>query len=318
MPRTTLYLARHGHADGDTPGSALTAEGRAQAGRLGHRLRGVPFTAVHHSPLRRAAETAAILAAYLPGVPVHACDLVTDRTPVPSPGREPDYPQRYRSWLDQVPPAERDPDAAALHDAVTRLLAVGAEDRTDLLVTHNFVIGWFVRHVLDACSAARAMPTSPPAATWWAAYGSVARVRGSFQDARSMTTEARSLRSAVSSRGHQSQWCTPSITLDSRREAARRSAYSTHELYPPVRATAHPRRADHADQEPVRARDDRAGGVQVALDRSAGPAAGGARSAGPAGGCGCEPFRCTGCGCSGPLRSTPRAARRFRPCSARS
>ncbi|MEV0132661.1 histidine phosphatase family protein [Dactylosporangium sp. NPDC050688] len=150
LARTTLYLVRHGHADGHTPGSSLSAAGRAQAERLGHRLRGVPFTSVHHSPLRRAAETAAIVAAHLPGAPAHACDLVTDRTPVPSPGRETDYPERYRPWLDQVPPAERDPDATALQAAVARLLTVGDDDRTELLVTHNFVIGWFVRHVLDA------------------------------------------------------------------------------------------------------------------------------------------------------------------------
>lgn len=150
MARTTLYLVRHGHAAGHTPGSGLSAAGRAQAERLGHRLRDVPFTQLHHSPLQRAAETAGIVAAHLPGVPVHACDLVADRTPVPSPGREPDYPQRYLPWLDQVPAAERDPDATALQAALTRLGAVGAEDRTDLLVTHNFVIGWFVRHVMDA------------------------------------------------------------------------------------------------------------------------------------------------------------------------
>lgn len=150
MARTTLYLVRHGHSAGHTPGSGLSAAGRVQAEQLGHRLRGVPFTQLHHSPLRRAAQTAGILAAHLPGVPAHACDLVADRTPVPSPARQADYPQRYRPWLDQVPAAERDPDAAALQVAVARLSAVGAEDRTDLLVTHNFVIGWFVRHVLDA------------------------------------------------------------------------------------------------------------------------------------------------------------------------
>ncbi|MEV4118705.1 histidine phosphatase family protein [Micromonospora sp. NPDC049645] len=26
----------------------------------------------------------------------------------------------------------------------------GEQDRNELLITHNFVIGWFVRHVLDA------------------------------------------------------------------------------------------------------------------------------------------------------------------------
>ena len=29
-------------------------------------------------------------------------------------------------------------------------MVTGAEDRHELLITHNFVIGWFVRHTLDA------------------------------------------------------------------------------------------------------------------------------------------------------------------------
>lgn len=30
------------------------------------------------------------------------------------------------------------------------LAVTGANDRRELLITHNFVIGWFVRHALDA------------------------------------------------------------------------------------------------------------------------------------------------------------------------
>ena len=153
MARTALYLVRHGEQDPSTDhaiDSGLSAVGREQAERLGQRLRTLPFAHIHHSPLQRAAQTAGIIADHLHGVPIHACDHVADRTPVPGPGRESDYPDRYQPWFDQVPPAERDEDAAGVRAAVAHFGVVGDKDRNELLVTHNFVIGWFVRHVLDA------------------------------------------------------------------------------------------------------------------------------------------------------------------------
>jgi probable phosphoglycerate mutase len=149
MARTLLYLVRHGE-QGPTPDGGLSELGREQARLLGRRLAGVPFATVHHSPLRRAVQTAEILADHLPGVPVHACDLVTDRTPTPVPGQESGYPERYRAFLDGVPHDERDVDATRLRAAVDHFGVTGTDDRRELLITHNFVIGWFVRHALDA------------------------------------------------------------------------------------------------------------------------------------------------------------------------
>jgi probable phosphoglycerate mutase len=146
MARTRLFLVRHGQATAENDG--LSPLGREQADRLGRRLGAVPFAAIHHSPLARAAETAAVVGGHLPGVPAHVCDHVADRTPVPS---NPDtYPQRWHAWLDGVPADERDVDAVALRAAVAHFGVAGPTDRDELLVTHAFVIGWFVRHVLDA------------------------------------------------------------------------------------------------------------------------------------------------------------------------
>jgi probable phosphoglycerate mutase len=149
MALTQLYLVRHGE---QAPGGGLSPLGRDQADRLGRRLGRrpgpAPFAAIHHSPLARAAETAAIIAGHLTDVPAHACDHVADRTPVPS-DRDL-YPQRWHAWLDTVPRAERDEDAVALRAAVEHFGVTGPADRCELLVTHAFVIGWFVRHVLDA------------------------------------------------------------------------------------------------------------------------------------------------------------------------
>ena len=81
---TRLYLIRHGNTDwvgrvlaGRAPGIALNAEGREQAARLPDRLAGVPIDKIVSSPLERARETAAPLAARL-GLEVEVRDGVTE------------------------------------------------------------------------------------------------------------------------------------------------------------------------------------------------------------------------------------------------
>jgi serine/threonine-protein phosphatase PGAM5 len=153
VPHTRLFLVRHGEQDpGTDDAGGLSALGREQAERLGRRLRAaaVPFDAVHVSSSARAVQTAGIVGGHLPQVPRHLCDFVKDRTPVPSAGHRDDYPARWHDWLDGVPATERDEEATALRGAVTHFGVVGDRDRHELLITHNFVIGWFVRHVLDA------------------------------------------------------------------------------------------------------------------------------------------------------------------------
>jgi serine/threonine-protein phosphatase PGAM5 len=153
MSEVELYLVRHAEAagaDGDDPG--ISEHGRSQARALGERLAVTRFAAAFHSPRRRAAETAAIILDARPDVPTSPCELVDDRTPVPSAHRRDEYPKRYWPWLEATPPAERDQDAAGLCDAVSQLAA--AADRVAdvgpiLVVTHAFVIGWFVRSALD-------------------------------------------------------------------------------------------------------------------------------------------------------------------------
>ncbi|TDC38654.1 histidine phosphatase family protein [Micromonospora sp. 15K316] len=151
MARTQLYLVRHSEQDPrNGPDGGLSQLGRGQADRLGRRLRAVPFSAIHHSPLTRAAQTAAIIGGHLPQVPQHPCDRVADRTPIPSAAQRAQYPGRWHAWLDGVPDDERDEDAKALQAAVAHFGVTGDSDRHELLITHNFVIGWFVRQTLDA------------------------------------------------------------------------------------------------------------------------------------------------------------------------
>lgn len=153
MARTLVYLVRHGEQSSDEtgPDAGLSELGRRQARRLGERLRAVPFDTVHHSAAARATQTADEIAAWLPGTPVHACPYAADLTPVPAPGRaEQKAPQRYADFLDAVPEPERDPGGVRLQAAVEHWGRVGDVDRYELVVTHNFVIGWAVRHALDA------------------------------------------------------------------------------------------------------------------------------------------------------------------------
>jgi probable phosphoglycerate mutase len=147
-----LYLVRHGEATADE--TSLTDRGRRQAGLVGERLRGVPFAAVHHGPLPRAAETAALITARLGGVAAHACPPAGDHLPY-LPSREELHPasaDAILAFLGSFPAAEREEGPGLAHEAVRRF--TGPVDqgapRHELVVTHNFLAGWLVRHALDA------------------------------------------------------------------------------------------------------------------------------------------------------------------------
>ncbi|MEM8921893.1 MAG: histidine phosphatase family protein [Actinomycetota bacterium] len=149
MPSTTLYLIRHGEADEsgeDDPG--LTDLGRRQATAVGRRLRATSTSAVLHSPRRRATETAAIVADLLPLAEPALTPAADDVTPFPQDWTT--VPERYHNWLRQTPNEVRDPGARRLDAALAELGRVGAADCERIVVTHNFVIAWFVRHALDA------------------------------------------------------------------------------------------------------------------------------------------------------------------------
>lgn len=83
---TTISLVRHGLVEnprriyyGRLPGFVLAAEGREQAAAAGRYLAGADVAAVYHSPMERAAETAAILGAALPRpVPLVECALLNE------------------------------------------------------------------------------------------------------------------------------------------------------------------------------------------------------------------------------------------------
>lgn len=144
-----LYLVRHGeHLDAEhgLEDGPLSPRGRRQAELLADRLSGVPLAAVWHSPLERAAETARAVAERLSAVTPEPSALLFDCIPT---GMTHDTPAIYEPFFGSYTDAEVDAGRAQMDDAVAEFL-VRKPDTHELLITHNFVIAWFVREVLEA------------------------------------------------------------------------------------------------------------------------------------------------------------------------
>lgn len=148
-----LHLVRHGEATPDESG--LTGNGRRQAALLGHRLRGVPFAAVHHGPLPRAEETARLIHAELAdGIPLHRTESAGDYVPH-FPRRDelpPESADFFLRFLEGTTPEEQEQGATLARRALDRFTGPveGEEDRHELVVTHNFLVAWLVRDAMHA------------------------------------------------------------------------------------------------------------------------------------------------------------------------
>jgi probable phosphoglycerate mutase len=146
-----LYLVRHG--DASPHDGPLSAVGREQAQLVAERLRPVPLTAICHGPLPRAAQTAAIIAAGFPGVPVSVSELAGDYIP---PDGGADLPAPFARLVDSYTPAERARGAELAQAAIDQFTQPGPADSAavgdthELVVTHNFLIGWLVSQALGA------------------------------------------------------------------------------------------------------------------------------------------------------------------------
>jgi broad specificity phosphatase PhoE len=189
--RRVLYLARHGETDWNRDGRwqghtdiELNDAGRAQAGTLADLLRGRDIARVHTSDLRRARETAEIVAARL-GVE----GLVVDRdlrersfgifeglTRDECAARFPELWAAYRADTRSVPPGAEPHEGLVrrLHEAMTRAAAVGVglaagQDAAILVVSH----GGAIRALL-----ARATGVTPPPLANVAVFRAVATDEG--------------------------------------------------------------------------------------------------------------------------------------------
>ncbi|CAN5368663.1 histidine phosphatase family protein [soil metagenome] len=147
-----LYLVRHGEqqdAEHGLPDGPLSARGVRQANAIADRLSGVPFDAAFTSPLQRAQETARIMTERMPSLEPQPSTLLMDCIPS---GPEQGMPHAFASFFGGVTDEEIAAGEAQMADAVAEWMTPSREDRHELLITHNFVIGWFVRETFGSAN----------------------------------------------------------------------------------------------------------------------------------------------------------------------
>lgn len=145
-----IYLVRHGeHQDAEygLVDGPLSPRGKRQAEYLADRLSGIPFESLWHSPLERAAETAAAVAERMPAITPEPSALLIDCVPT---GFCEETPSSYESFFGSVTEAEIEAGQAQMADALEKFLVRKSEDTHELLITHNNVIAWIVREVMQS------------------------------------------------------------------------------------------------------------------------------------------------------------------------
>ncbi|MBS1697743.1 MAG: histidine phosphatase family protein [Actinobacteria bacterium] len=145
-----IYLVRHGEHQDAEHGLAdgpLSPRGRRQAELIADRLSGLPLDAIWHSPLLRAAETARAISERIPSVEAEPSALLFDCIPT---GMTEDTPAAFEPFFGSVTDAEIEAGRAQMADAVNEFLVRKPGDVHEVLITHNFVISWFVREVLES------------------------------------------------------------------------------------------------------------------------------------------------------------------------
>jgi broad specificity phosphatase PhoE len=131
-----VYLARHG----DAPNGSLSAAGQRQAALLTARLAGIPFATITHSPETRAVQTAA----GLPGA--QPSPLAGDYVPyAPDP-----VPPAFQAFFDGCSAEELREGPELAREALARFAVPAEQETHELIITHSFLIAWFVRDALGA------------------------------------------------------------------------------------------------------------------------------------------------------------------------
>lgn len=145
-----VYLVRHGEqvdAEFGLPDGPLSERGRTQAVHLADRLSGIQFDATYTSPLQRAIETASVITERLGMPEAEPNALLMDCIPA---GPTADMPSVFEPFYGSISQEQLVAGEAQMADATAEWLAPSRDDRHDLLITHNFVIAWFVREVFGA------------------------------------------------------------------------------------------------------------------------------------------------------------------------
>ncbi len=146
MATRSIYLVRHGqqaepHAYKGL-GNHLSEIGRKQAEYTAEYLSTISFTAIYHSTMLRAAETAAIIAARHPGVPVHPSRLLWEGVPY--------LPASVAQYFSDVTEQVIARDRARLERVFARFFRPARTPRTDLLVCHGGLSRFLICRMLGA------------------------------------------------------------------------------------------------------------------------------------------------------------------------
>ncbi|HKZ70434.1 MAG TPA: histidine phosphatase family protein [Anaerolineales bacterium] len=145
MGTRILYLVRHGQARPGEPlddlGNGLSALGKRQARWAARRLMDLPVSAIYHSPLRRAAETAAVISEHLPKVPVRVSPLLRECVP--------GWPIHVRHYYQKVPRTQIEQERKRAEQALAKFFRpTRGPNRREILVAHGNIIRYLVLSVL--------------------------------------------------------------------------------------------------------------------------------------------------------------------------
>jgi serine/threonine-protein phosphatase PGAM5 len=146
MGTRIIYLVRHGQmGKGDPPdelGNGLTPLGQRQARRAALRLSGLPVSIIHYSTLRRAAETAHILAEQFPGVPLRPSRLLWECIP--------GWPISVRGYFKNIPRQEIEQGRRRAARAFRKYFRpTRGNDRHEIIVAHGNIIRYFALSALQ-------------------------------------------------------------------------------------------------------------------------------------------------------------------------
>ena len=152
---TRVWLVRHGET---AVGDGLSAVGQKQVQRVAEHLAAEPLAAIYSSPLRRAVESARIIAAR------HSCSYIEDADlreisfgdceGLTCEEIAVQYPQIYRQWM-EAPAQVRFPNGESLAEMRPRVLQAfeairkDREGQTIALVTHAGVIRILIAWILQ-------------------------------------------------------------------------------------------------------------------------------------------------------------------------
>lgn len=148
MAVRTLYLARHGAADAL---GNLMEPGHDQCVRLARRLSTVPLDAIWHSPLSRAADSAAIIAVSFPHALLDEAEELVDHVPyVPPPESRTPAARGFFDGYSEMEAAAGQATAQRLVHRFAHAPAPGRRSTHELLITHAYPVAWLVREALGA------------------------------------------------------------------------------------------------------------------------------------------------------------------------